>query len=70
MRSWERDAWAASEPVQCPDCGAVGDLCWVRNNDLCPHAKVRAHKAPEGVTPAPYAVLPGGGRIYREEGNQ
>ena len=52
-RSWTSAAWSASEVV-CPDCGARGDLCWVRGTDLPLRAKTRAHKPPPGVTPSPY----------------
>lgn len=63
QRTWDRDAWGA-EFVICPDCGYCGDILWVRNTDLAPHAKTRAHKAPEGVTPGPYAYSPTGGLVY------
>jgi hypothetical protein len=59
-RTWEPDAWVAGEGL-CPDCGAEVQV-WVRGLDLCPRAKARAHKAPAGVAPAPYAVHPDGGK--------
>jgi len=59
QRTWTSEAWSA-DMAYCPDCGAETKP-WVRGADLFPHAKVRAHKAPPGVTPAPYAVHPDGG---------
>lgn len=53
-RSWEPAAWVNSRGY-CPDCGAVVEV-WVRVHDLCPRAKTRAHRAPAGVIPGPYAV--------------
>lgn len=67
-RSWLGDAWSGLDvdTVRCPDCGLVAPyaaLVWVRGTDLYPRAKTRAHQAPEGVTPGPFAVLPTGGEV-------
>lgn len=53
----DTETWinATSEGVLCPDCGAR-TAALVRGSDLYPTLKVRAHDAPEGVTPAPYAA--------------
>lgn len=48
--------WVFSQyGIYCPDCGAE-TVGVVRNNDLSPRLKVRAHDAPPGVTPSPYGV--------------
>lgn len=60
VRTWVDGAWSSSD-VFCPDCGARGDLVWVCGTDLTPRAKTRAHRAPPGVEPAPYAAHPNGG---------
>lgn len=59
VRTWTSDAWISGVGL-CPDCGAQVEV-WVRGSDLSPRAKARAHSAPPGVTPAPYAVHPTGG---------
>lgn len=69
VRSWDREAWVRGfdEPTICPDCGYVGPIVWVRATiDLSPYAKTRAHKAPKGVTPAPYAVGKNGGCLWEQ----
>lgn len=58
-RSWDSGAWINGAGL-CPDCGAAVEV-WVRGTDLYPKAKAKAHKAPLGVTPAPYAAHPKGG---------
>lgn len=57
-RTVDETAWI-SEWAYCPDCGARARV-WVRATDLFPHAKMRAHDAPEGVTPGPYEAHPKG----------
>jgi hypothetical protein len=53
-RSWRSDEWETGKGI-CPDCGADVEV-WVRATDLFPMGKARAHRAPVGVTPAPYAA--------------
>lgn len=55
-RSFTTEEWIASAAA-CPDCGETVDL-WVRGTDLAGTARVRAHRAPTGVTPAPYGARP------------
>lgn len=67
VRTWLGKAWSGLDvaAVQCPDCGLVAShdaLVFVRATDLAPRAKTRAHRAPPGVTPSPYGVLPRGGQ--------
>lgn len=68
-RVWSDRAWIEggdpATPAVCPDCGGPVGV-WVRGSDLFPRAKARAHRAPEGVEPAPYAVLPRGGAMPDE----
>lgn len=57
-------AWLADE-VLCPDCGAP-TATLVRGTDLYPRMKIRAHRAPEGVTPGSYAAHPKGAVVATE----
>lgn len=57
-RSWPEEAWSAGEG-SCPDCGARVKV-WVRGFDRFPRAKARAHYAPAGSNPAPYAAQEAG----------
>lgn len=50
----DTEAWLA-ETCECPDCGSRA-VVFVRQTDLFPYAKIRAHAAPPGVTPSPYGV--------------
>jgi hypothetical protein len=52
-RAVAREEWAQDEGT-CPDCGGIAPF-WTRATDLAPRLKIKAHKAPPGVTPAPQA---------------